>query len=187
MDVAAENQRVDARSDLLVNLALNNGFSFWSSPDRTRQIVRFHDRAGQVQQYLEFCTRTLAMVYNAMFPRNLQPTTLPDLMEKFKSAHQVYGFVKAQLMAGARFAMIMLQIRYPKLDMTNIVEACHVKLRRRRRNVDKINDVVTPIAEDMIDDLLRIDADLFLEGHYADFMGSSAEGERINIDDIYET
>jgi hypothetical protein len=25
-----------------------------------------------------------------------------------------------------------------------------------------------------------------LEGHYADFMGASVEGERINIDDIYE-
>jgi hypothetical protein len=87
-------------------------------------------------------------------------------------------------MVGARFAMILLQIRYPKLDMTNIVEACHAKLRKRRRNVDKINDVVTPVAEDMIDYLLRIDADLFLEGHYVDFMGASAEGERVNIDDL---
>jgi hypothetical protein len=26
-----------------------------------------------VRQYLEFCTKTLAMVYNAMFPRNVQP------------------------------------------------------------------------------------------------------------------
>jgi hypothetical protein len=121
-----------------------------------------------------------------MFPRNLQPTTLPDLMEKFKSAHQVFGFMKAQLMAGSRFAMIMLQICYPKLDMTNIIEACHVKLRKRRRNVDKINDVVTPVAEDMIDYLLRMDANFFFESHYADFLGASAEGERINIDDIYE-
>jgi hypothetical protein len=89
-------------------------------------------------------------------------------------------------MVGARFAIIMLQIRYLKLDMTNIVEACHVKLRKRRRNVDKINDVVTPVAEEMIDYLVRMDADFFLEGHYADFMGASVEGERINIDDIYE-
>jgi hypothetical protein len=28
-----------------------------------------------------------------------------------------------------------------------------------------------------------MDADFFLEGHYADFMGASTEGERINIDD----
>jgi hypothetical protein len=186
LDADAEDQRVDARSNLLVNLASDNDSSFWSSPDRTRQIVIFQDRASQVLEHLEFCTRTLAMVYNAMFPRNLHPKTLPDLMEKFKGAHQVYGFVKAQLMAGARFAMIMLQIRYPKLDMTNIVEACHVKLRKRRRNVDKINDLVTPVAEEMIDYLLRMDADFFLEDHYDDFMGASAEGDRINIDDIYE-
>ncbi|KAK1610242.1 hypothetical protein QYE76_033915 [Lolium multiflorum] len=151
---------------------------------RTRRIARFQDRAGQVREYLEFCTNTLAMVYNAMFPRNPQPKTLPDLMDKFISAHQVHGFVKAQLMAGARFAMIMLQICHPKLDMTNVVEVCHAKLRKRRKNVDKINDVVTPVAEEMIDDLIRMDADFFMEGHYADFMGASAKGERINIDDL---
>jgi hypothetical protein len=187
LDDAAEDQRVDTRSNLLVKLALENDSSFWSSLDRTRRIVRFQDRAGQVREYLEFCTKALAMVYNVMFPRNLQPKMLPDLMGKFRSAHQVHGFVKAQLMVGARFAMIMQQIRYPNLDMTNIVESCHVKLRKRRKNVDKINDVVAPVAEEMIDYLIWMDADFFLEGHYADFMGASAEGERINIDDIYES
>ncbi|KAK1678032.1 hypothetical protein QYE76_038880 [Lolium multiflorum] len=184
LDVAAEDQRVDARSDLLVKLALQNNSSFWATPDRTWRIVRFQDRAGQVREYLEFCTKTLAMVYNAMFPRNLRPKTIPDLMDKFKSAHRIHGFVKAQLMAGARFAMIMLQICYPKLDMSNIVEICHAKLRKRKKNVDKINDVVTPVADKMIDDLIRMDANFFMEGHYADFMGATAEGERVNIDDL---
>ncbi|KAK1616813.1 hypothetical protein QYE76_022330 [Lolium multiflorum] len=83
-----------------------------------------------------------------------------------------------------RFAMIMLQICYPKLEMTSVVETCHAKLRKRKKNVDKINDKVTPVAEEMIDDLIQMDADFFMEGHYADFMGASAEDERINIDDI---
>ena len=184
MDAAAEDQRVDARSEVLVQLALQNNASFWSSPDRTRRIVRFQDRAAQVREYLEFCTKTLAMVYNAMFPRNLQPKTLPDLMDKFKSVRRIHGFVKAQLMAGARFSLIMLQICYPKLDMSNVVDLCHAKLRKRRRNVDKINDAVTPVAEKMIEDLLRMDAAFFKEYHYADTMGASAEDERINIDDL---
>jgi hypothetical protein len=184
LDAAAKDQRVDARSALLIKLALENDSGFSSSPDRTRRIARFQDCAGQIREYLEFCTKTLAMVYNAMFPRNIQPKTLPELMNKFKIPHQIHGFVKAQLIAGARFAMIMLQICHQKLEMTSVVETCHAKLKKRRRGVDKINDRVTPVAKEMIDDLFRMDADFFMDGHYADFMGASVEGERINIDDI---
>ena len=68
--------------------------------------------------------------------------------------------------------------------MSNIVDLCHAKLRKRRRNVDKINDAVTPVAEKMIEDLLRMDAAFFKEYHYADTIGASAEDERINIDDL---
>ena len=184
MNAAAEDQRVDARSNMLIKLALDHGSNFWVTPDRTRQIVRFQDRASQVRQCLEFCTKILVMVYNAMFPRNIQPKTLPELMNKFKNAQQIHGFVKAQLVAGARFALIMLQICHSKLEMTKVVETVHFKLKKRRRYVDKINDRVTPVAEEMIDDLLRMDADFFMEGHYADFMGASADEDRVNIDDL---
>jgi hypothetical protein len=68
--------------------------------------------------------------------------------------------------------------------MANVVDICHSKLRKRRRNVDKINDAVTPVAEKMIEDLLRMDAAFFTDYHYADTMGASAEGERVNIDDL---
>jgi hypothetical protein len=83
--------------------------------------------------------------------------------------------------------MIMLQICYPKLDMTNIVEVCHAKPRKRRRNVDKIDEVVTPVAEKIMDDLIRMDAGFFVKGHYADFMGATTEDERVNIDDLIRT
>jgi hypothetical protein len=124
------------------------------------------------------------MVYNAMFPRNIQPKTLPELMNKFQNPHQIHGFVKAQLVAGARFAMIMLQICHSKLEMTKVVETCHAKLKKRRRYINKINERVTPVAEEMIDDILRMDADFFMDGHYADFMGASADDERVEIDDL---
>ena len=184
MDTAAEDQRVNARSKVLLRLAKQNDSDFWANEDRTRRIVRFQDRAAQVREFLEFCTSTLAMVYNAIFPRNPQPKNLPALMKKFKNVHQIHGFVKVQLMAGARFALIMLQICYPKLDMANIVDLCHAKVRKRRRNIDKINDAVTPVAEKMIEDLLRMDADFFKEHHYADPLGTSAEDVRVNIDDL---
>jgi hypothetical protein len=184
LDTAAEDQRVDARSNLLIKLALDHGSSFWATPDRTRGIVRFQDRAGQVRDYLDFCTRTLALVYNTMFPRNAQPKTLLDLMNKFRDTPRIHDFVKAQLTAGARFAMIMLQVVYPKLDMTKIVELCHAKLRKRRRNIKKINEVVTHVAEEMMDDLLRMDVEFFVKGNYAEHMSASADDERVNIDDL---
>jgi hypothetical protein len=119
-----------------------------------------------------------------MFPRNPQPKTLPELMNKFKDVDQIHGFVKAQLLAGARFAMIMLQICHPKLDMSNTIELCHARLKKRKRSVDKINDEVTPVAEKMIADLLRMDTEYFSENHYADSMDAPSEGERVQIDDL---
>jgi hypothetical protein len=80
----------------------------------------------------------------------------------------------------------MLQIRHSKLDMTKVVEVVHAKLKGHRRSVDKINEKVTPVAEDMIDDLLRMDADFFMEGHYDDFMGASVDEDRVNIDDLMD-
>ena len=105
-------------------------------------------------------------------------------MEKFKDSHKIHGFVRAQLVAGTRFALIMLQTCHSKLDMTKVVEKVHARLRRRRMGVDKIDAVVTPVAEEIIGDLLRMDADFFADGHYADFLGASAEEGKVTIDDI---
>jgi hypothetical protein len=105
-------------------------------------------------------------------------------MTKFKDSHQIHGFVRAQLIAGAGFALIMLQICHSKLDMTKVVETVHTKLSRRRRGVDKIDEIVTPVAEEIIGDLLRMDADFFVDDHYANFLGASVEEDRINIDDL---
>jgi hypothetical protein len=175
---------VNERTNLLVNLSLNHGCLFWATPERTQQIVRFQDRACQVREYLDFCTKTLSMVYNSMFPRNIQPKTLPELMEKFKDAHRVHNFVRAQLVAGARFALIMLQICHSKLDLNQVVEKVHEKVRRRRVGIDRINTKVSPVAEEMIEDLLRMDADFFADGHYADFLGAAPEENRVTLDDI---
>ncbi|KAK1618979.1 hypothetical protein QYE76_024496 [Lolium multiflorum] len=120
-------------------------------------------------------------VYSTMFPRNKMPETLPALMEKFRDAPRIHGFVRAQLSAGARFAMMMIQICYPKLDMSQIVAKCLSKMSKRKRDVGKIDDVVTPVAEDMMDELLRMDAEFFVKGSYAEH---STRAERINIDDI---
>ncbi|KAK1608822.1 hypothetical protein QYE76_032495 [Lolium multiflorum] len=149
LDATTEDERVEARSNALLRLARDHGSNFWGTPERTRQIVRFQDRALQVRDYLDFCTRTLSLVYGTMFPRNKMPETLPALMDKFRDAPRIHGFVRAQLAAGARFAMIMIKICYPKLDVGQVVPKCLAKMAKRRKNFSKYDDVVTPVAEDM--------------------------------------
>jgi hypothetical protein len=105
-------------------------------------------------------------------------------MEKFKDPHKIHGFVRAQLVAGARFALIMLQICHSKLDLTQVVAKVHEKVKRRRVSVDRINMKVSPVAEEMIEDLLRMDADFFADGHYADFLGAAPEEGRVTLDTI---
>ncbi|KAK1648708.1 hypothetical protein QYE76_066513 [Lolium multiflorum] len=147
VDIAAEDQRVNARVEILLQLAQQSGSDFWADVARTRRIVQFQDRASQVRDFLDSCTNILAMVYKPMFPQNPQPADLPQLMDKFKSVDQIHLFVKAQLVDGAKFALIVLKICYPKMSLDNIVDICHAKLRERKRNIDKINDKVTPTVE----------------------------------------
>ena len=168
LDAAAEDRRVIERTNLLVNLSLNHGCLFWASPERTQQIVRFQDRACQVRKFLNFCTTTLTLVYKTLFPRNEVPKTLPELLEVFRDAPRIHNFVRAQLTAGARFAMIMINICHPKLDLTKIVADCLAKKSRRKNDIDSIDDMVTPVAELMIDELLRMDSEFFVKGSYAE-------------------
>jgi hypothetical protein len=77
-----------------------------------------------------------------------------------------------------------LKICHSKLDLNKVIEVCYSKLKQRRRNVDKLNDAVTPVAEKMIEELLRVDAVFFHDYHYADVLDAPAEGERVTIDDL---
>ncbi|KAK1647022.1 hypothetical protein QYE76_064827 [Lolium multiflorum] len=184
LDAATEDERVEARSNVLLRLAKDHGSSFWGTPERTRQIVRFQDGALQVRDYLDFCTRTLSLVYGTMFPRNKMPETLPALMDKFRDAPRIHGFVRAQLAAGARFAMIMIKICYPKLDVGQIVPKFLAKTSKRKRNFGKYDDIVTPVADDMMDELLRMDAEFFVKGIYAEHSTRAVNNERLTIDNI---
>ncbi|KAK1665393.1 hypothetical protein QYE76_053552 [Lolium multiflorum] len=184
LDAATEDERVGARSNALLRLAHDHGSNFWGTPERTRQIVRFQDRALQVRDYLDFCTRTLSLVYGTMSPHNKMPETLPALMDKFRDAPRIHGFVRAQLAAGARFAMIMIKICYPKLDVGQVVPKCLAKMAKRKKNFSKYDDVVTPVAEDMMDELLRMDAEFFVKGSYAEHSTRAINNERLTIDNI---
>ncbi|KAK1614264.1 hypothetical protein QYE76_019781 [Lolium multiflorum] len=160
LDPITEDERVEARSNVLLRLAHEHGSTFWGTPERTRQIVRFQDRALQM------------------------PETLPALMDKFRDAPRIHGFVRAQLAAGARFAMIMIKICYPKLDVGQVVPKCLEKMSKRKRNFGKYDDIVTPVAEDMMDELLRMDSEFFVKGSYAEHSTRAVNNEHLTIDNI---
>ncbi|KAK1607877.1 hypothetical protein QYE76_031550 [Lolium multiflorum] len=112
LDAATEDERVEARSSVLLRLAREHGSTFWGTPERTRQIVRFQDRALQ------------------------------------------------------------------------IVPKCLEKMSKKKRNFGKYDDIVTPVAEDMMDELLRMDAEFFVKGSYAEHSTRAVNNERLTIDNI---
>jgi hypothetical protein len=86
-----------------MRLAAEANVDFWADEERCRRIVQFQDRAAQTRAFTDFCQSLLGMVYNAMFPRNPQPENLAQLMEKFKNVRNIHDFVKAQMVARAKF------------------------------------------------------------------------------------
>ncbi|XP_047051210.1 cytochrome P450 89A9-like [Lolium rigidum] len=149
-------------------VSLQSGSDFWASEDRTRRIVRFQDCATQVWEFRDFFDNTLAMIYSALFPRNPQSANLIELMDKFKDVESIHDFVKAQLIAGAKFALIWLKICYSKLDLDTVFDTLYRKTSKRRVNADKHSEAVSPVAEKMIDELLQYDAAFFTDHRYDD-------------------
>jgi hypothetical protein len=168
VDAAPEEQRVTSRVDNLLRLARANNIDFWGDEDRCRRIVLFQDRATQVRDFLDFCNSTLAMVYNVMFPRNPQPENLTELMGKFRDTRNIHDFVKAQMVAGAKLNLIFMCICNSKLDLDKLVDHVFLRLSKRRMNIDRHNAAAAPIAERIIDELLRVDATFFQEYRYDD-------------------
>jgi hypothetical protein len=125
------------------------------------------------------------MVYNAMFSQNRQPDNLPELMGKFKDVRSIHDFVKAQMIAGAKVALIWLKIFHSKLDFGKVVDTFYLKASNRRINVDKHNAAVSPVAEKMIDELLRVATSFFKEFRYDEStQDARVSRENINIDSL---
>jgi hypothetical protein len=183
LDASTKEQRVNSRVEALLRLAKMNDINFWADEDRTRRIVRFQDRASQVREFRDIFCNTLAMVYNAMFSQNPRPGNLTELMGKFKDVHSIHDFVKAQMVVGAKVVLIWLKVCHSKLDFGNVVDTFYLKMSKRRINVNKHSAVVSPVAEKMIDKLLRVDATFVKEFWYDDSRQIiRATRENISID-----
>ncbi|KAK1666760.1 hypothetical protein QYE76_054919 [Lolium multiflorum] len=128
LDATTEGERVEARSNVLLRLAHDHGSNFWGTPERTRQIVRFQDCTLQVRDYLDFCTRTLSLVYGTMFPRNKMPETLPALMDKFRDAPRIHGFVRASSSASTSSSRALLEVS--SSYSVTLGESCSISIGR---------------------------------------------------------
>jgi hypothetical protein len=166
VDATAEEHRVNARVETLLRLAKTHGINFLAGEDRTCRIVQFQDRATQTRGFLDFWNSTLAMVYNAMFLRNPQPDNLLEIMGKFRDVHSIHGFVKAQMIASAKLALIWLKICHSKLDFNTAVETFYLKASKKKIKVDKHDAAKSPIAKVMVDELLWVDTGFFKEFRY---------------------
>ena len=107
------------------------------------------------------------MAYNAMFPRNPQPETFAELMELFKDTKNIHRFIKAQMVAGAKFALVWVRIHSPKLDIDKVAEGLMLSdMKKRKVKLDKHIDAMTGPAEKMIDKLLESDKRFFKDYRY---------------------
>ena len=134
VDEAAESSWVNARVEALSDLAQPHQV-FWKDRSRTSVLVRFQDRVEQVHSFFWTCRDKLAMVYRTMFPLNPQPSTLPQLFEKFKDSAEVRVLVRNQLIAGAEVALSFVHDAYPTLDLNLIVTRDGVDLQMLARFV----------------------------------------------------
>ncbi|KAK1619857.1 hypothetical protein QYE76_025374 [Lolium multiflorum] len=69
-------------------------------------------------------------------------------------------------------------------DLGQIVPKYLAKMAKRKKNFGKYDDIVTPVAEDMMDELLRMDAEFFVKGSYAEHSTRAVNNERLTIDNI---
>ena len=154
---------MNARVDALLRISRDAGSDFWADETRCRAIVQFQDRATQAREFVDFCRSSLAMVYNAMFPRNKQPRNLAELKKMFRRTKDIHHFVKAQFVAGAKLALAWVRYHHKKLDFDLIARGFS---ERKRSHLSRHYNAVAGPAERMIDRLLERDAEFFTDCHY---------------------
>jgi hypothetical protein len=112
-------------------------------------------------QYLLIDAARRWVWFITMFPRNPQPGEFTDLIEKFKDIQVVQNLVKEQMIAGAKFSLIWVQIRHSKINLDDIVRGVFSRCSKRRINLDRFIETVQGPVEQIIDKLLMMDSDFY--------------------------
>ena len=83
-------------------------------------LVILQDRVRQVETFVDSCRSALELVFSALFPLNPVPQGLADLMKKFYRGEAIEYFMRAQTVAGANFALALMVIHHPLIDLEAI-------------------------------------------------------------------
>jgi hypothetical protein len=77
-------------------------------------------------------------------------------MEKFKNVRGIHSFLKAQMVAGAKFALNWLRIHHPKIDLKEVAKGVLLKSSKKNINLDRHVEAVSGPSEKMIDKLFEV-------------------------------
>jgi hypothetical protein len=96
---------------------------FWREHSKASAVALFQDRVQQVHHFFDKCYKAMRVVWKTMFPLNAIPPTLLTLMSEFGNAKKIRDLVRAQVFAGARFALALVLARYPSANLLAIANA----------------------------------------------------------------
>ena len=112
LDEEEEGKRVAHLAEVLKKLSqMSTEITFWSDPMKREAVSLLQVRAQQVEDLVERCRRTLALLYDAMFPLNPVPVGIGSLLGKFGHGQEVMNFVRAQITAGVKLARAFVRDR----------------------------------------------------------------------------
>ena len=101
---------------------MSDEISFWSDPLKRRAVALLQVRSQQIEDLVEGCRRTLAQLYDAMFPLNEVLVGIGPLLKKFGQGQEVVNSVRAQIAAGAELALAFVRSRYPDVDFAAVAD-----------------------------------------------------------------
>ena len=107
----------------LYEASLGIANDFWTDNKRSHTLALLQDRVSEVDKFVECCCSALALIYNAMFPRNPQPLGLAALMKAFMNGEAIHKFIKVQLVAGAKVALSWVRVHHPRINLDNISQS----------------------------------------------------------------
>ncbi|KAK1684965.1 hypothetical protein QYE76_045813 [Lolium multiflorum] len=119
---AEENKRIHERVHALTQLSSAEEI-FWREHSKASAVALFQDRVQQVHHFFDKCYKAMRVVWKTMFPLNALPPTLLTLMSEFGNAKKIRDLVRAQVFAGARFALALVLARYPSANLLAIANA----------------------------------------------------------------
>jgi hypothetical protein len=129
LDAAAEEQRVNLRVEALLRLAKANDIDFGWMKITLDVLFNFRIEPLKVENFLTSATVPWPWCIMLYFLGTLSPIILPssaELMGKFKDVCSIHDFVKAQMVAGAKLALIWLMICHSKLDFGMVVDTFYL-------------------------------------------------------------